>query len=556
MSLKLQKSNVLSFLKNFHLSKEDIVAGISVSFVAIPQSLAYAALAGVPVYYGLYALSIPTIIAALLGTSKILSTGPVAPISLLTAALLQQFSLENPSSIVTYAAALAILVGLIQIILGLSKLGTIINYIARPVIVGFTTASAFVIGFSQVPQLFGLIIGKHDHFISSVLDMILHINQLSIETTIFGISALIYIILMKKYVPLFPSALIVVAGSTLLSKFLNYNGLIVGNIPQGLPSINIGALTDAPISLMLPSALIISVVGFMGSVTVIKSLAHKTQDRIDPNKELIAQGGANLSAGMIGSFPVAGSVSRTALNYSMGAKSKVASIIVGVIAIIVILGFSQILYYLPFAILAAIIIAAISDLIKINEIIELVKIRPHDGIVTIITLVSTLLFSPHLDHGILIGIIASIGMHLHQSARPHIEIFFCHDKDYIHSHRYQIHTYPTNKRVMGVAVDSSLTFTNATYVYSKIMEALRKHRKPKYILLLCNSISYIDSSAEEVLLDLHSDLDNIGIGLLFAGLHSRVINQLQATEVYDFIGGENIYPRANLALRAIYRRSI
>ena len=537
---------------NLHFYKEDFVSALSLSFVAVPQALAYAALAGVPIHYGLYAASIPTFLAAFLGRSKVLFTGPAAAISILTAGLISQYELSDPVLVLAYTSTLALLVGLIQILIGITRMGTIINFIAKPVILGFTSAAAVVIAFSQIPSLFGLTLQKHDHFYQQVIEILNKFSSLSLETSIFGIMGLLIIVIMKKRSPIFPATLLVVLFSIILSWTFGYEGKIIGDLPKGVPAINFAEMFNLPFHSMIPNAIIIAVVGFVEGITVIKSLSQKTRDRVDPNQELIAQGTANISSGLLGAFPVAGSLSKTALSYTLGTRTKMAAMIVGIITLIVAIGFSDIFYYLPYATLAAIIISAVFGIIHVDKFKKLIKSRPREGAVAIITVFTSLYFAPHLDYGIIVGIIASIIAYIDRNAHPNIQIFFCHDKDYLHSHGFQIRTYPTNKKVMGVTVDASLTFANATYVYDKIMKSLKIDNKPKYVLILCSKINNIDASAEEVLIDLYSDLKDMGITLLLSGLQEHVIREMKVTKVYDFIGGENIYPRTSIALKAIY----
>ena len=549
---KVKIPRFMGVFSNFKFHKEDLISAISLSFVAVPQALAYAALAGVPIHYGLYAASIPTFLAALLGTSKVLFTGPAAAISILTAGLISQYGLSDPALILAYTSTLALLVGLIQILLGITKMGTIINFIAKPVIMGFTTAAAIVIAFSQIPYLFGLSVEKHSHFYQDVFEIVTKFQSISLETSIFGIVGIIIIVLTTKRFPVFPATLLVVLVSIVLSWLIGYEGKIIGDLPKGVPSLNFKDLFNLPLISMIPSATIIAIVGFVEGITVIKSLSQKTRDHVDPNHELIAQGTANISSGLLGAFPVAGSLSKTALSHTLGTKTKMAAMIVGIITLIVAIGFADIFYYLPYATLAAIIISAVFGIVHVDKFKKLIKSRPREGAVAIITVITSLYFAPHLDYGIIVGIIASVIAYLHRNAHPNIQIFFCHDKDYLHSHGFQIRTYPTNKKVMGVTVDASLTFANATYVYDKIMKSLKIKKKPKYVLILCSKINNIDASAEEILIDLYSDLKDMGITLLLSGLQEHVIREMKVTKVYDFIGGENIYPRTSIALKAIY----
>lgn len=535
--------------------RADLAAAVSVSFIAIPQALAYATMAGLPPYIGLYATSIPTFFAAFFSTSRVLSTGPVAIISLLTAASLSQLGTTDPVQILTAAAILSILVGIFQIVLGLVRAGTVINFIAHPVLSGFTTAAAFIIWFSQVPKLLGIVVSNHAHFYQIFIETIRNLSQIDASTAFIGMGSIFALMLFKKLMPKAPAALLVVVAGTLMSMVMQYSGPIVGSVPNGFEFFDVKNLLGFDASNLLVNAFVIAVVGFVSGISIVKSLAIHTRDKVNPNKELFAQGAANISSGLVGSFPVAGSVSRTALNMNAGAKTRMSSMFLGIISILVMLFFTPYLYYLTYASLAAIIMVAVFELIDFKEIFRLLKSQPRDGAVAAITLGSTLLFAPHLDIGILIGIGASVLAHMHRSATPHMDIFFCHDVDYLHSHHYHLKTYPSNEKVLGVSIHSSLSFANASLIYEKIMNELRSQKKkPKYILLIASSIGEIDASAEKILLDLHADLKEEKIQLLFAGIKSHVEESLRKTEFYDFVGGANIYPEINLALKAINDR--
>lgn len=540
--------------KATQLSRKDLTAAITVSFVAIPQALAYAAMAGLPAYVGLYATSIPTFIAAFFGTSRILSTGPIAIISLLTATSLASYG-PDPAQLIIAAVVLSLLVGCIQIVLGILHMGSLINFIAYPVLSGFTTAAAFIIWFSQVPKLFGVAVSEQPHFYQVFLETLSKLSTFHMPTMIIGLGSVLTLLMLKKYAPRLPAALIVVIAGTIMSMGMQYDGNIIGNVPQGFYLFDMRSIIGFDPSGLLTNAFIIAVVGFVSGISIIKQLAVQTRDKVNPNREMIAQGMANVSSGLIGSYPVAGSVSRTAINMNAGAQSRLSSMLLGMISLIVMIFLAPLLFHLTYASLAAIIMVAVGELIDIKEIKRLLLTQYRDGIVALLTFASTLFFAPHLDLGILVGIVASVFAHMHRVAKPHIEIFFCHDIDYLHSHHYHIHTYPSNDLVMGVSVELSLSFANATYVQEKIIENIEaQKKKPKYVLLIASYIAGIDASAEQVLLHLHAQLRERNIRLLIAGLKPRVEASLKDTELYDFIGGKNIYPEINLALKAIHDR--
>lgn len=534
--------------------KKDLAAALSVSFIAIPQALAYATMAGLPAYVGLYATALPTFFAGLFGTSRVLSTGPVAIISLLTAASLAEFA-SNPTQLIIASVVLTLLVGLIQIVLGMLRMGSVVNFIAHPVLSGFGTAAAFIIWFSQIPKLLGVPITNHPHFYQVFIQTIQNLSMIDGATMIIGVGSILFFLLLKKLALKLPVALMVIAGGTMLSIYFNYSGPIVGSVPQGFSLFDVRSIIGFNPTSLFTNAFIIAVVGFVSGISIIKQLAVQTRDKVNPNQELIAQGIANMSSGLVGGFPVAGSVSRTAVNMNAGADSKFASVFLGLICLFVMIFFTPFLFHITYASLAAIIMVSVADLIDVKEIQRLLKTQYRDGVVAVVTLVATLFFAPHLDVGILIGIVASLLAHLHRVSKPEVDIFFCHDIDYLHSHNYHLHTYPSNQKVMGVSIGLSLSFVNATYVQEKILEHIETHQsKPKYVLLIANSIGGIDASAEQVLLQLHSDLREKKIKLLLAGLKPHVESSLKNTEFYDFVGGKNIYPEINLALKAIHDR--
>lgn len=543
-------------IKNFiSQHKSDMIAALSVACVAIPQSVAYSVLAGLPPQLGLYAASVPTILAAIFSTSRLLSTGPVAAISLLTAAALSEMTSGGGTNIIIAVVLLSLFVGAIQFFFGYFKLGSVINFVAHPVMVGFTSAAAIIICVAQVPKLLGIPVASNTGFFVTIVNIIKNSDAMSITTSIVGVFSLALLLLLKKFFPKIPGALVVIIISTLGGVLFGYSGEIVGPLPQGFLKLDITGFQSLRFSSILYHSSVIALVGFVTAISVIKSFATTTRDKINPNKELIAQGFANLSSGLVGSFPISGSLSRTALNIAFGAQSRYSSIFLGVIGICSILFFGKFLYHLAYATLAAIIIVAVFDMINLKGLLEIYKVRRRDGIVAAATLLSTLVFSPQITVGIVIGIASSIAAHLHRSSHPHLEVFFCNDKDYLHSHHYHLHTYPSNKKVLGVAVRSSLNFTNAAYIKERILlEVGSREEKPAYIMLITNAINHIDLSAEEVLYELHQELKEKKIQLLLAGVIPEVEESLEKTKLYRFIGGKNIYPEIDIALHAISER--
>ncbi|KXK10164.1 MAG: putative sulfate transporter [Microgenomates bacterium OLB23] len=396
--------------------KDDIVAALSVSFVAIPQALAYATMAGLPAYTGLYATAVPTIIAALSGSSTILSTGPVATISLLTAAALVKYA-ANPLELIAAAAVLSMLVGFIQIVLSIVRAGSLINFIAHPVLIGFTTAAACIIWFSQVPTLLGVVVSDQPYFYKVFVETMVNLNSANVYTATIGIGSIFTVLLLRKFFPHAPAALIVIIAGALLGNYLGYAGPIVGDVPRGFRLFELATMSTINVTGLVSDAFAIAVIGFISGTSVIKQLAVQSHDKVNPHREMFAQGLANITSGIFGSYPVAGSISRTALNMAAGAQSRFASVGTGIVAIIVMLFFTPLFYYVNYASLAAIIMVTVAELINFKEIVRLSTVKGNDGLVALVTLSATLYFAPHFDIGIMIGVCAATISKLYKTVR-------------------------------------------------------------------------------------------------------------------------------------------
>ena len=405
------------FLSWFPLSgntiRADLIGGITVALVLIPQSMAYAQLAGLPAYYGLYAAFLPGIIGALWGSSKQLATGPVAVVSLLTASALIPFATLGSEQFIALAIMLAMLVGLFQLCLGVFKLGVVVNFISHPVIVGFTNAAAIIIGLSQLNKIFGVEKPRSESFISDILVVFQHVGDTHILTLMMGVSAFAIMWGLKKYIPNIPGVLVAVVATTLVSWLIDFESLggkVVGTIPSGLPSMQLPQMDYSMAGTLFTSAVVISMVGFMEAISIATAMAAKTIDRIDPNKELIGQGLANIVGSFSQSYPVSGSFSRSAVNLNAGAKTGMSAVFTGLIVLIALLFLTPLLYHLPQAVLAAVIMMAVTGLINFKAIKHAWLAHKHDGAASIITFGATLGFAPHLDNGIMIGAGLALGL--------------------------------------------------------------------------------------------------------------------------------------------------
>ena len=388
-------------LKKPEVLRADLIAGITVALVLVPQSMAYAQLAGLPPYYGLYASFLPGIIAALFGSSRQLATGPVAVVSLLTASALEPIAGANPELYITYAIMLAFMVGIFQIGLGLLRLGVLVNFLSHPVVVGFTNAAAIIIGTSQLGKLFGVSVETAEHTYETVFNIILEsFNSTHFETVLIAIIALAIMIAMKRMIPKAPNVLAAVAVTTAISwgiGFQQMGGAVVGTIPAGLPALAIPTLDFQTMGQLLSVTVAIALIGFMEAISIAKAMAASTRQRLDANQELVGQGLGNIFSSLSQGYAVSGSFSRSAVNINAGAITGFSAVVTGVVVGVTLLWLTPLLYHLPQATLAAVIIMAVINLIKIEPIKHAWKVQRHDAAVAIITFVLTLIWAPHLD---------------------------------------------------------------------------------------------------------------------------------------------------------------
>ena len=413
--------------------RADLIAGITVALVLVPQSMAYAQLAGLPPYIGLYASFIPVMIAAFWGSSRQLATGPVAVVSLMTAAALGPMVMgmdlmpeQRVAVYLSLAALLAIMVGVFQVLLGVLRLGVLVDFLSHPVVVGFTNGAAIIIATSQLSKLFGVTVEKSEHHYETVWRVVVAATtETHVLTLIMGVAALAIMILMKKYLPRIPTVLTAVVITTLASWLFGFQaagGKVVGEIPEGLPGISFPEFDLQVASKLVAAAITIALIGFMEAIAIAKAMAAQTRQRLDTNQELFGQGLSNITAGLFGAYPVSGSFSRSAVNISAGARTGFSSVVTGSVVAITLLFLTPLLYHLPQATLAAVIIMAVINLVKIEPIRHAMKVQPQDGWVAIITFALTLILAPHLEKSIIVGVLLSLGLFLFRTMRPRISV--------------------------------------------------------------------------------------------------------------------------------------
>ena len=537
-------------LRNGETVKADVIAGITVALVLVPQSMAYAQLAGLPAYYGLYASFLPPIISAVFGSSRQLATGPVAVVSLLTAASLEPLATAGSEGFLAYAVILALLVGLFQIGLGLLKLGVVVDLLSHPVVVGFTNAGALIIATSQLGKLFGVSVEKAAHHYETVYNTVLvAMEQTHWPTFWMGVIAITIMLAMKRFLPKAPNVLVAVAVTTVLARLTDFEGAggkVVGTIPEGLPGFSIPDIDLGVIGQLMTSAVVIALIGFMEAIAIAKAMAARTRQRLDTNQELVGQGLGNIVAGFFSGYPVSGSFSRSAVNINAGARTALSSIVTGVVVGITLLFLTPLLYHLPAATLGAVIILAVINLVKAQPIIHAWRAQPQDAVVSVITFVLTLYLAPHLEWGIVIGVILSILLFFIRTMRPRVAELSRYEDGTLRD--ITVHPLPTSDRIAVVRFDGSLYFGNAGYFEDKILEVVASKPDLSYIIIDGEGINQLDSTGEEVLHHLAERLENNGIHILVARMKKQFMDTIRSTRLIEKMGEEHFFSRIQYAL--------
>ncbi|MCE5182778.1 MAG: SulP family inorganic anion transporter [Betaproteobacteria bacterium] len=538
--------------------KNDLIAGITVSLVAIPQSLAYAQLAGVPAYYGLYAALIPTIVGALFGSSRQLSTGPVAMTSLLTAASVAPMAAHGSELFYAYVILLALLSGMFQILFGVLRMGVLLNFLSNPVLMGFINAAAIIIGLSQLPTLLGISAHQSEHFLLDIWQVMIHIDTMHEISVAFGLSAIILLMAFKKFAPKLPGVLITVVMLTWVSYEIGYAGLggkVVGDVPQGLPSISVPSLDWHAIMSLMPAAFVIALISFMEAMSSSKVIAIKTRQPWDENKELIGQGLAKIAAAFCHSMPVSGSFSRSALNLSSNAQTALSSVISAIFVLLTLLFFTSLLYHLPKPVLAAIIMMAVISLINFKTISNAWHASKDDGIAAIVTFLSTLAFAPNIQNGILTGIILSLALLLYRMMQPRIANLGVYaDGTLRDAHRHNLP--PLHPKLGAIRFDGALRFVNTSCFEDALLNLERENPAVRYILVKCNGMNYLDASGVEMLFNLIRRFKSNGITLGFSGPKKQVMEVMDSTGLSQAIGLENIFSSDHDAFEQLYLRGV
>ena len=536
--------------------RADLIAGITVALVAIPQSLAYAQLAGVPAYYGLYATLLPCVIGILFGSSRQLSTGPVAMTSLLTAASVIPLAAWGSEQFYASVILLALLSGVTQIALGLARMGALLNFLSHPVLMGFINAAAIIIGLSQFAPLIGMSLRNSKHLLSDIAHVLASMDEMHAVSLLFGLVSLALMVALKRFAPRLPGVLIAVALATLASNFIGFEtmgGRVVGKVPEGLPGFGIPALDWKVIPSLIPMAVVIALVSFVEAMSSGKIIAIRTRTPWDENQELIGQGLAKVAAAVSGTMPVSGSFSRSALNLAAGARTGISSIVTAGAVLLTILFFTPLLYHLPRPTLAAVIILAVFNLIDFKAFTAAWRASRHDGIAAGTTFVVTLALAPNIQYGILTGIILSLALFLFRTMTPRIVLLGLDEHGRLqNAEKYNLPRF--HPKVIAIRFDGQLYFANVSYFEQSVVSLVSKDPNLRYLLVDSRGINGLDASGVEMLRGLVDRLRSNGIELAFCNIKGPVVEVMLRTGLLDKIGAERIFLTEEAALEAFEKR--
>ncbi len=690
-------SRLLPFLDWFqgyrssHL-RHDLIGGVTVALVLIPQSMAYAQLAGLPPYYGLYAAFMPPIVAALFGSSRQLATGPVAVVSLMTATALEPLATAGSESFIAYAILLALLVGVFQLTLGLLRLGLVVNFLSHPVVSGFTSAAALIIASSQLSKLFGVTVDQAEHHYETIHRVLQEAFIFTHwPTLILAVLAFLIMIVLRRTFSRLPNVLIAVLVTTvlswamgfenkshmsidqidseevrsvvmqfnaavasldlktdqrvslrvrydslahvpdadeyeilhleqqvahisvdiaqlkelihrhrtwlrrcqfatfedslgqlryyriaemppdghgdglhwrlrvsnqkldLLSLVISSGGSTVGAIPSGLPQFRAPKIDLSTVLSLLPMAMIISLLGFMEAISIAKAMAAKTGQRLNANQELVGQGLANIIGSFSQSYAVSGSFSRSAVNIQAGAVTGLSNVVSSLVVIMVLLFFTPLLYYLPQSVLAAIIMMAVVGLLNLKSFVHAWRAQWYDGLIGIVTFVCTLAFAPHLDRGIMIGVVLSLLLYLIRNMKPAIAMLSLHvDSTYRNRARFDLKQCPY---IAVIRYAGSLIFSNVDYLENQVLDCVSSLPKLRHVLIVGNGINEIDASGVDTLSILIDRLHGQGVQFSISGCNDAVLDVLKKTGLAAKIGENNIYRNVARAVNGIWEKA-
>ena len=531
----------------------DLIAAVIVTIMLIPQSLAYALLAGLPAEAGLYASIVPILLYAIFGTSNALAVGPVAVVSLMTAATIGEVAAQGTAGYATAALTLAFLSGAILLLMGLFRLGAVANLLSHPVIAGFITASGILIASSQLKHILG--VPGTGHTLPEILQSLAQsLGQTNIITVTIGVVATAFLFWVRKGLkPMLigfglanrpadiiqkagPVAAVVVTTLAVWAFQLDQKGVrIVGDVPQSLPPFTLPSFAPELLSALFLPALLISIIGFVESISVAETLAAKKRQRIDPNQELIGLGAVNIGAAFSGGYPVTGGFARSVVNFDAGAETPAAGAFTAIGLAFAAVALTPLIYFLPTATLAATIIVAVLSLVDFTILKHTWKYSRADFSAVAATILLTLGLG--VEVGVSTGVLLAVALHLYKTSRPHVaEVGLVPGTQHFRNvHR---HTVEIDPELMTIRIDESLYFVNARFLETLIRDRLAGNTKIKNIVLMCSAVNEIDYSALETLESLNEWLSDIGVGLHMSEIKGPVMDRLERVHFPEKLNGK------------------
>lgn len=684
-----RKPDWLPEIKSKATLRADVIAGLTVALILIPQSMAYAQLAGLPAHYGLYASLLPPIIAAFFGSSRQLATGPVAMVSIMTAAALAPLATAGGEAFIGYALLLSLMVGLFQLMMGMFRLGVLLNFLSHPVVLGFVNAAAIIIATSQLGKIFGVDVPRAEHHHQFVINVIreaasqTHWPTLGMAILAFGI-----MVGVRRWYPRLPYVLFAVVVTTLLAwmmgfaehrtvsldqinnqtirislmrdglqaqliesqeeKFLeaqqNYSamaesaeeenaelmalrqsleqsrfvlaqlkeeaaqqhgelysaalysitqdektlfftreeiekigmeggsrygqdwhivsyannevelqagGQVLGHVPRGLPGARLPQFDWAAIKHLVGAAIVISIIGFMEAISIARAIASQTRQNLNADRELIGQGMANIVGSMFQAYPSSGSFSRSAVNFNSGAVTGFSSVVTVAAVVVTLLLLTPLLYYLPQATLAAVIMLAVAGLINIKPLLHTWKTNRHDGIVALVTFVFTLALAPDLEMGILIGMLLSLVLLLFRIMKPRV-VFPAHPT-YLMPEAAVKAGVLEDGRIIRMRFDGSLVFVNVAFFEDQLQDLLANARSLKVLIIDGSAINDLDASGEEMLRENYRRLNEAGVHVIFTRIKSPIMGILKRSRLFGDISTDNFHRKLDDAFEHAWR---
>ena len=545
---------ILAWLPHYHrrLLGADLLAGIIVTVMVIPQSLAYALLAGLPAVVGLYASILPAVLYALLGTSRTLAVGPVAIIALMTGAALSGVATPGSPEYLQAALVLSLLSGLMLTAMGLLRLGFFTNFLSHPVIAGFLSASGLLIAASQIGHLLGLEASGYTAT-TLVANLVGQLGQVHWPTLALGGGALLFLLASRRHAKALlrrlglaeasaallarAAPVLAVAVTTGLSWHLGLaeRGVaVIGSVPGGLPPLTLPGFNGSLWYALLIPALLISVVGFVESISMAQMLAARRRQRISPNQELVGLGGANLAAAFTAGMPVTGGLSRTVVSDEAGAQTPMAGLFTALGIGLVTLAFTPLLYHLPIATLAATITVAALTLVDLPMIRQTWRYSRADFSAMAVTILLTL--AEGAEAGIISGVLLSVALFLYRTSRPHSAIVGLIPGSE-HFRSVTRHEVETLSHVAFLRIDESLYFANARYLEDTVHALVVRRPGLEHVVLICSAVNLIDASALESLDAINARLKESGVTLHLAEVKGPVMDQLKRSDFLDDITG-------------------